>query len=123
MSEVSYKEITIKDSIKYDWLHERYGRAWFMICPVFKYGYLRNVFLTARSQERENNNWKLIIDNYLKVNQFQIESWSDKKDPHNWLNQWCKDHKTIMRMVYVPDDTDKIEFEYHFGELLTIRFD
>lgn len=47
------KEIKIKDKIKYKAIDKVYGRAEFQICPVFKYGYLKEIFIYRLQQNKD----------------------------------------------------------------------
>lgn len=101
-------KITSEDKIKYVPITEKYGRAEFEFCPVFKYGKMKKIFIYPRQQE---------VDYYYELEtnnqkQFQITSWIHKTDsPKIWIEYWCKEHKTICHRVYVPNNTDTLEFE------------
>jgi len=117
-------EITVNDVIEYKPLHKDLGRAEFQICPVFKKGIMRELFI-YRKQQDTNETYKIDLRkiNY-KAKVFQIESWTHKTDPPRiWNEAWCKDHKTIMHEVYVPDNTNQIRFSLHFGDTISILFE
>jgi hypothetical protein len=118
------KEIGLHDKIKYKHLHPSYGRAEFVICPVFKRGYMQELFIYRRQQdENEDYHMDLIKLGLAKTICFDITAWTHKTDsPNIWRNPYCKEHKCLSFWVYVPNNTDTIEFEYHFGEEITIRF-
>jgi len=121
------KELSLEDKIKYLWRTERYGRAEFQICPKFVRGKMTDVFIYRRQQPHEKNKeYHLDLLKLLpkwRITEFQIDAWSHKTDnPRIWRNWWCKEHKTIAFDIYVPNDTDTIEFDFHFGDNLTIRF-
>ena len=124
-TEIPLKEIILSDKITYEVLHPTYGRAEFEICIAFRRNYLREVFL-YRKQQNKQDGFHLNLEKILKpsrINAFDISSWSHKTEtPHIWRQIWCKEHKAICFMTYVPDGTNHIEFEFHFGTDLTIRF-
>jgi hypothetical protein len=123
-NDLKIKELELKDKIQYKPLHPSYGRAEFVFCPVFKYGKMKELFIFRRQQD-EDENYHLDLKKlgFKKTICFDITSWSHKTDdPHIWRNPYCKEHKCLAFWVYVPNNTDTIEFEYHFGEELTIRF-
>lgn len=117
-------EITVHDIIKYKPLHKCFGRAMFQICPVFKNGIIRELFIYRRQQDNHEI-YKIDLKkiNY-KANTFHIESWTHETDsPRIWRESWCKDHKTIMHEVYVPNNTNQIKFNLHFGDTISILFE
>lgn len=121
--EIDYKEIKVTDEIDYILKTENWGRCEFEICPVFKRGYLREVFF-VRKQQKNEECYRLEIDKDIKVNVFHIDSWNHKTEhPKIWREFWCKNHKTISHDVYPPDMTSKIVFAYNFGNTLMMRFE
>jgi hypothetical protein len=122
--EIQIEIKSLDEKIKYNPIHERYGRAEFAICPVFKRGILKEIFLYRRQQDiDESYHIDLIKLGYLKTRCFDISSWSHKtEDPKIWRNPYCKEHKCVSFWVYVPNNTNTIEFGYHFGEAISIRF-
>lgn len=120
------KKINCDDSIEYKVLVKRYGRAMFEICPVFKYGYLRKVFIYLHQRpNRKVTEWVFDVgkDNN-RINVFQITSWTHKTEhPNIWREMWCKEHKTICHSVYVPDKTNKLTFDFHLGNTFEMRFE
>lgn len=118
-------QIKLSDKIKYKPITQRLGRAEFVICPIFKYGYLREIFI-YRVQQETSEIYHLDLEKELngsRINVFHITSWTHKRDePSIWQNFWCKKHKTISFEIYVPNNTNMIEFDFHFGNDLTIRF-
>lgn len=125
--DVEFIPITIDDTISYNWKHEHYGRAEFTFCPVFNVdengvGVLKELYIQARQQEREVIGWKFTPE--IPVEELQFSSWTHKTEhPFCWMHRWCKHHKTLMHMIYVPPNTNQISFRYHFGDHLTIQFE
>ena len=103
-----YGEKGYNPIIKFDPMHKDYGHAEFDICPVFKYGKLKKVFIYRR-QQGTNEAYEIEAQNQKE---FQISTWEHKgfNTPRIWRNWWCKDHKTIAFSVYVPKQTNMIEF-------------
>lgn len=95
--------------IQFDDMHPMYGRAEFQICPIFKYGKLKKVII-YRVQQETNEIYEIKAQGQKE---FQICSWQHKgvDNPNIWREFWCKEHKTICHEVYVPKDTNTIEFE------------
>ena len=118
------KEITYKDKIKYKDRTERLGRAEFLFCPIFKYGRLNRLVIYRLQQESDESYYIDFSELGTKITSFNFTSWTHKgiDEPNIWLNQWCKEHKTISFRVYVPINTDTIEFEIFSSEILEIRF-
>ena len=118
------KEITYKDKIKYKDRTERLGMAEFLFCPIFKYGKMDKLLIYRLQQESKGSYYIDFSKLGTKITLFNFTSWTHKgiEEPNIWLNQWCNDHKTISFRVYVPRNTDTIEFEIFSGEELEIRF-
>jgi len=125
LDELKPIEITLDSKIDYKAKHPSFGRAEFQICPVFKRGYIRELFIYRKQQEARTF-YHLDLESELegsRINVFSITAWSHETDyPRIWRNFWCKEHKTISFEVYVPDNTDTIEFSFHFGNTLDVRF-
>ncbi|MEK0338014.1 MAG: hypothetical protein QQN41_11330 [Nitrosopumilus sp.] len=114
-----YGEKGYNPIIKFDPIHKRYGRAEFDICPIFKYGKLKKIFVFRRQQETD----ECYEIEAQDQKEFQINTWTHKgfDNPNIWMNFWCKDHKTICFRVYVPPRTNIIEFDSL--STFEIRFD
>jgi len=131
------KKISLADKIHYTPVTEM-GKAEFDICPIFERGYLRQIHIIRRQQEtneefvldleRELNPSRIkvvkMISNPVKTWLFKISSQSNllEASPNILRIFWCKEHKTTGFVVRVPDSTDTIEFGYHFGNTIQIRF-
>lgn len=114
-----YGEKGYNPVIRFKPMHDRYGHAEFEICPVFKYGKLKKIFVFRRQQETS----ECYEIEAQGQKEFQIMTWTHKgfDVPNIWMEFWCKEHKTICHRVYVPKQTDIIVFDNlsTFG----IRFD
>lgn len=95
--------------IRFKPVHEKYGRAEFDICPIFKYGKLQKVFVFRRQQETDET-YEIEAQGQTA---FEISTWLHKgfEHPRIWRNWWCKEHKTIAFSVYVPPQTNIIKFD------------
>ena len=124
VGERNYLKIDLDSKIEFIQRTEEYGTAEFEFCPVFKRGKMTDLFI-VRCQQKNNECYHLALENlgFNKTTQFEIGSWTHKTDsPTIWKNFWCKAHKAICFCTYAPKDTDTIEFDYHFGNYLTIKF-
>ena len=103
-----YGEKGYDPTIKFEPMHKDYGHAEFDICPVFKYGKLKKVFV-YRMQQETNEAYEIEAQNQKE---FQISTWTHKgfDKLSVWRNWWCKNHKTISFSVYVPIQTNIMEF-------------
>ena len=103
-----YGEKGYNPTIRFAPMHKDYGHAEFDICPVFKYGKLKRVFVYRR-QQGTNEAYEIEAQNQKE---FSISTWEHKgfDIPRIWRNWWCEDHKTITFSVYVPKQTNIIEF-------------
>ena len=114
-----YGEKGYNPVIRFKPRHDKYGHAEFTICPIFKYGKLKKVFVFRRQQDTS----ECYEIEAQDQKEFQIGTWTHKgfDVPNIWMNWWCKEHKTIAFAVYVPIQTNIIEFDSlsTFG----IRFD
>ena len=104
-----YGEKGYNPVIKFEPKHENYGSAEFDICPIFKYGKLKKIFVFRRQQETS----ECYEIEAQDQKEFQISTWTHKgfDIPNIWRNWWCKDHKTIAFSVYVPQQTDILVFD------------
>ncbi len=118
---IDYEEVTSWNyRIFFKNSHPNYGRAEFAICPQFKYGRIKRVYLTTRQQEPQRG-WV-----FPEVNSdcYSISSWVGLDEPRVWLTNWCKEHKTQMTSFYVPDNSEFLDihilstFSLYFGRLM-----
>jgi len=117
-------KIKINDKITYDWKHKDYGRAEFTFCPFFKNGYMEKLYIYRKQQGEDEEFIFDIKEDKMKINVFQITAWTHKTEaPRVWRNSWCEKHKCIAFEVYVPPNTNRIVFSYHFGNSLEIRME
>ena len=116
------KMLNLESRIQYTPVTKMYGRAEFVFCPVYSRGKMRKLYIYRKQQIGMNFEYCLDLKDY-NVKSFSITSWIHRTDlPNTWRESWCKEHKTIAHEVYVPDDTNCLEFDYSLGNWLTIRF-
>ncbi len=99
-AKLKYKEISIGDSINYQWVTQTYGRAEFDFCPVFKYKHLKQLFIVRRQQPVDDRGYVLNIDPDLRINSIWISSRCGKDSANHWMNYWCKEHKCLAQEWY-----------------------
>lgn len=98
------QELKDGDKIPFVATDSRYGRAEFVICPIWKRNRLVKVFITTAQQE---NARQFVVD--CNSDSLSIRSWGGVKDPRMWLNGKCKEHKTYYLKVYVPEDANYLQ--------------
>ena len=116
------KKIRILQKIRFEPYSEEFGRAGFDICPVFKRGILRKIYIQKRYQGTCE---EFILDLSEELPNDKIRSFelnSDIDDPYVWHEFWCEEHKTICHRLYAPIGTNAIEFNVFFGDLIEIKF-
>lgn len=108
------KEIKSNEKIFFTPRTEDYGCAEFVICPVFKYSRLKEVFIYPRQQPDAKEFFHI---GKLNCDSFQIMSWTYKgtESPRIWRNYYCKEHKCVSFDVYPPKDTN-----YFYVQTLSI---
>lgn len=94
------------------------GRAEFSICPVYRYGKLKEMYIFP-NQQRDVDTYYKAVFNYAPLD-FSIQSWVGLDTPKIWLHYWCKLHKCAGFRLYVP--TDSKYFDVHFLSGFSINF-
>lgn len=96
------KILKSNDIIFFEPMSDSLGHAEFEICPVFKRGKMTEIFIYPRQQPNVKYYYYYKVD-YKPVD-FSINSWTHKgiDMPEVWLNYWCKEHKCVTFVVYVP---------------------
>lgn len=105
------------DFIPFEWKTERWGRAEFSICPIYKRRKLVKLFIYPHQQENKEDYyiWEGTSDSY-----FTIQGYEGLNDPKIWLIGWCKEHKCQNIRLYVPSNSKFIWF--HVLSTITIGF-
>lgn len=114
-------EIKDGDTIPFIEYTQRLGRAEFIICPVYKYGCLNEVFIYRKQQEeiKDFYHWKSLGRVKRELNFSSFDGLSDAKI---WRTFFCKEHKTNSIELYVPIESSKILFHvYSFCVSITFR--
>lgn len=120
---IEVKEITTEDKIPYEWMTTIYGHAEFVICPVFKYGRLTDIYLYRRQQVEYNGYHIDLLKEKptLRMDEFLLEG-RPTNTPVIWRNWWCKEHKAVAFDTYVPKNTNTIRFDAYGGNSLRVQF-
>ena len=105
--------LKINDVIKFEPIMQHFGRSEFMICPVFKHGYLDKIYIEPLQPESlESNELRktYVFDcKGKKQNSFRITTKQPQYEkPSIWCNFWCIKHKTIAFRVYVPKQCNRL---------------
>lgn len=97
------------DVIKYKDLHESYGKAEFVFCPIFKYGKLKKMLIYPQQQETDIKCYEIECHNQID---FNLQSWTHKgyEVPWTWIYFYCKEHKCVSMRTYVPLGTNTLSF-------------
>lgn len=113
------KTITIKDgeNISFVPMTKEYGRAEFCICPIYKRGKLRQMYITPQQQPDAKNNY--LIDD-IHSDSFTVRGASyDSKYPLIWIHGWCEEHKTQFFRLYVDENSK----HFSVSKLSTLSID
>jgi hypothetical protein len=103
--------------IRFQPLHKDYGRAEFVVCPIWKRGRIVKVYITTVQQEPGR---QFVVDTYSDT--MSIQSWVGTGPPKIWLQGRCKEHKTYFTRFYVPADAAYMQvrclsnFSLNFGK-------
>ena len=113
------KQVELKEEEKIFFIPstENYGSAEFMVCPVFKYGKLRDLFIYPRQQPDKGGTYWHIKCWGQKA--FQVRSWTHKgfENPNIWCNFWCNEHKCLSFDIYPPKKANYFSVSMFVGTL------
>jgi len=100
---------------------EEYGRAEFVICPVYKRGKMRELYIYPAQQPDAKFYYKVNLE-YAPLD-FSVSSWTHKgmSNPVIWLMFWCKEHKCQAFRVYVPGEAKR--FSVSMLSNVAVQFD
>ena len=115
---MKYIEKKVGDTIRFISKTPNLGKAEFVFCPVFKYGFLRKIYITSMQQENPKN---YFISIEGRVNVFDLADYTEAENARNWTGGWCKEHKTIFQRWYVSSGSSKIRIAPHFGDSITLE--
>lgn len=99
--------------IPFEAMHKRYGRAEFTICPVYKYGYLRQCYIYH--QQQEDVHFYYLWEG--KANGYSFTGYEGLEPPRIWTSEWCKEHKCNSVRLYVPTDSKFLKISLAVGSL------
>ena len=118
--ELEEKIIKLGDTIEYVPKTPNYGHAEFVICSVFKRGYIRECYIYPQQQYTSHYN-KLIVPDTLRLKSLWLETPCG--DPANvWMTFWCKEHKCYSLEFYTPLKSNSFKVECSFGDTLVLNF-
>lgn len=119
-----FKLIELESGTDYDfkWIDDSYGVAEFVVCPVYRYGKLREFHMFSKQQPNDLKHYWTKFEDGTPMD-WSISSWThkDMEAPRVWLNFWCKEHKCNAQEFYVPRHSTK--FTANFGINFSINFD
>lgn len=92
------------DVVLFEGMTQKYGRAEFCICPIYKRGKLKELHITPLQQPNADTNY--VIDD-IYSDSFQLSSINYNDPVRAWLHMWCKEHKCPAFRIYVPDGVDR----------------
>lgn len=102
------KKIPIEENKKYKFISrtKRLGCAEFIVCPVFKYRKLVNVYVYPKQQE--NRNYFYVWEGEARG--LWLTGYEGLGDPNVWQTFYCKEHKCHSLEMYVPVGSNYISF-------------
>jgi len=118
--ELKERELVDRQKVPFVGMTRNLGRAEFVVCPVFKYGKLREFYMYPAQQE--NVEFYYVARNKNGWRDFGVNSWSGVDAPKIWLHSWCKEHKCQSFRLYVPNDAEWFQasflssFGIYFGK-------
>lgn len=94
------------------------GHAEFVICPVYKRGKLKEVFIYPQQQHniKYYYHYKLPYTPYA----WGVDSYNSDDPVNIWMWFWCKEHKCMSLELYVPKYANY--FSVEMLSFFTIRF-
>lgn len=99
-----------------------YGRAEFVICPVFRRGIMRELYIDPRQQPQYFKEWFQIDLDGIPANQMHFSGYPKENDPEIWRSFWCKEHKCFSIELYVSASSHYFEVQPHFGDTVDLEF-
>lgn len=121
---MKYEQLQIGKSFRFTPTTKDYGRAEFCICPIIKYGKIKEIYLIAMQQPDDGKNYHIVIDDSLKIHTISITDFTNSPNPPKmWRSTWCKDHKTFSNIWYVASHSNKITVRQHFGDTIGLYFE
>jgi len=117
---MAWKEQLLKDNDKIPFRESDpdYGRAEFVICPVYKRGKLKDMYIYP-AQQRDVHTFYHAVFTSSPLD-FSFSSYDDLDEPKIWIHFWCKEHKSASFRLYVPVGSQY--FEVHRLSNFSINF-
>lgn len=93
-------EVTGDIKIPFTAIHDKFGRAEFSLCPIWKHGKLVELWIYPLQQD---NHGKICWHWVGSAYDMTINGYEGLADPKIWMATWCKYHKTTCIRLYVPN--------------------
>jgi len=120
--EIDIKTIKFGEIIECECLTHNYGRAEFVVCPVFKDGILKNLFIYPKQQPKYfGKAFNVDLEGY-EAKSIQYCGYPVLADPRIWYSFWCEEHKCYSVELYVADNTKYLKINPHFGDSISLEF-
>ena len=113
------KVINFGDKIEYITRTQKYGEAEFILCPVFRRGKIKELYIFPLQQPDAKHFYKLVPGGKYQSIYFSAH-YTD--DPRVWVTYWCKEHKCYSLEFYVPSEGDSFTVESNFGDTITLNW-
>jgi len=120
--DLTEKIIKFGDEIKYVPRTHDYGRAEFTICPVFKRGIIRELYIYPRQQPDAKHFYKLVPMGKYRIIDFTYYGGDFNDCCRIWQTWWCKEHKCFSLEFYVPNEGDSFKVNCHFGDTISLEW-
>ena len=121
MDKLKERLVGLGEDIHYIEKTTNYGHAEFELCPVFKHGYLRELYIYPRQQENIDAYYRLEIDGFVTSIGFSCYG-GNHTEPRFWHNVWCKEHKCLCLRFYVPLGYKSFKVNDHFGDNISLEW-
>lgn len=122
MTEKKLTTISFGQDIPFSCGDSNYGRAEFVVCPVFKRGIMRELYIDPKQQPKYFGEWFKVDLQGIRIKSLSLSGYPVAKDPRVWNSFWCKEHKCYSLELYVANNTSSLTVVTHFGDNVTLEF-
>jgi hypothetical protein len=122
MTERKLTTIELGQAIPFTCRDDKYGRAEFIVCPVFKRGIMRELYIDPKQQPQYFEEWFKVDLVDIRIKTLSLSGYLLGRDPRVWHSFWCKTHKCFSLELYVANDTSSLTVVTHFGDNVTLEF-
>jgi hypothetical protein len=106
-------KISSNEFIPFEAMSARYGRAEFVVCPVFKRGKLVVCSIYPRQQPEVKDHW--VWEG--KADGLSFTGYQGLDNPKIWRTFWCKEHRCNSIELYVPNEAKFLWINLSVGSL------